>query len=69
MIDYEGNAVRVGDRIELHPAHDLWMRGARFGTVRRLLPGDLAVVKMDHPLVKLPQRVSARYLRLVSARY
>lgn len=24
---------RVGDRVELHPATDLWMRGARFGTV------------------------------------
>lgn len=23
----------VGDRIELHPATDLWMRGARYGTV------------------------------------
>lgn len=23
----------VGKRIELHPACDLWMRGARFGTV------------------------------------
>ena len=25
-----------GDRIELHPATDLWMRGARFGTVRKI---------------------------------
>lgn len=24
---------RVGDRIELHPATDLWMRGARYGIV------------------------------------
>jgi len=24
---------KVGDRIELHPGTDLWMRGARFGTV------------------------------------
>jgi hypothetical protein len=22
-----------GDRVQLHPATDLWMRGARFGTV------------------------------------
>lgn len=25
-----------GVRIELHPATDLWMRGARFGTVRKI---------------------------------
>jgi hypothetical protein len=23
----------VGDRVQLHPATDLWMRGARWGTV------------------------------------
>lgn len=27
------NDFRPGDRVELHPATDLWMRGARFGTV------------------------------------
>lgn len=26
----------VGDRVELSPATDLWMRGARFGTVARV---------------------------------
>ena len=25
----------VGDRVELHPATDLWMAGARYGTVTR----------------------------------
>ena len=24
-----------GDRVELHPATDLWMRGSRFGTVEK----------------------------------
>ena len=24
---------RLGDRVELHPAMDLWMRGARYGEV------------------------------------
>lgn len=33
MTDYQGRLIRIGDRIELHPACDLWMRGARFGTV------------------------------------
>lgn len=26
--------MKTGDRVELHPATDLWMRGARFGTVK-----------------------------------
>lgn len=30
------NAFGVGDRVELHPATDLWMRGARFGEVIRV---------------------------------
>lgn len=29
---YDGVAITQGDRVELHPATDLWMRGARFGT-------------------------------------
>jgi len=27
---------KVGSRVELHPATDLWMKGARFGTVERV---------------------------------
>lgn len=27
---------KVGDRIELHPATDNWMRGLRYGTVTRV---------------------------------
>ena len=27
------NDFTKGDRVELHPATDLWMRGMRFGTV------------------------------------
>jgi len=27
---------RVGDRVELHPLTELWMRGARFGEVKKL---------------------------------
>lgn len=30
------NDFRIGDRVELHPATDLWMRGARYGTVIRV---------------------------------
>jgi len=30
------SAVRVGARVELHPATDAWMMGDRFGTVCRV---------------------------------
>ena len=26
----------AGDRVQLHPATDLWMRGARYGTVTKV---------------------------------
>jgi hypothetical protein len=26
----------IGDRVELHPATNLWFRGARYGTVRKV---------------------------------
>jgi hypothetical protein len=32
----EINEIREGDRCELHPATDYWMRGARFGTVTKV---------------------------------
>lgn len=28
--------VKVGDRVELHPATDRWIRGDRFGTVAKI---------------------------------
>ncbi len=27
---------KVGERVQAHPATDVWMRGARFGTVRKV---------------------------------
>lgn len=41
-----GYAVKVGDRVELHPATDAWMSGDRFGVVERL-GNDVAFVRMD----------------------
>ena len=32
-IDYTVKDFVKGQRVEMHPATDLWMRGARFGTV------------------------------------
>lgn len=53
---YDGNGYTIGDRVELHPATDLWMRGARYGTVVRcsLTPKDRVHVKLD----KIPQTVA-----------
>lgn len=36
---YDGNGYSVGDRVELHPGCDLWMRGARYSTVTSIPRG------------------------------
>ena len=54
---YDGNGYNVGDRVELHPGTDLWMRGARYGTVvgMSLTSKDRVRVEVD----KVPGRVFA----------
>ena len=32
----DGHALTIGDRVQLHPASDWWMRGARYGEVVKL---------------------------------
>ena len=54
----------IGDRVELSPAYDLWMRGARFGTVKQI-HNDIAFVEMDHPQVKRRQKIPIADLKLV----
>lgn len=46
---YDGNAYKIGDRVEIHPSTDLWMMGARFGVVVgiRSTPDDRVIVKLD----------------------
>jgi hypothetical protein len=46
---YDGKGYTVGDRVELHPGTDLWMRGARYGDVvgMHLTPNDRVIVKVD----------------------
>jgi len=46
---YDGNGYTVGDRVELHPGTDLWMRGARYATVvgLSLTPKDRVKVELD----------------------
>jgi len=46
---YDGNGYNTGDRVELHPGTDLWMRGARYGTVigSSITPNDRVKVELD----------------------
>ena len=46
-VGFDGNAYRTGERVALHPATDLWMRGDRYGTVTVLSPTH-ATVRTDH---------------------
>lgn len=50
---YDGKPYAIGDRVELHPGTDLWMRGARYGEVigSSLTPNDRVHVRLD----KLPK--------------
>lgn len=49
FVGYDGNGYTIGDRVELHPGCDLWMRGARYGTVEGAFRGTPANVgvRMD----------------------
>jgi hypothetical protein len=42
----EIHELRVGDRIEMHPATDVWMRGDRYGEIIRI-GRTLITVKLD----------------------
>lgn len=46
---YDGLGYTIGDRVELHPGCDLWMQGARYGTVVGMVPtpNDRIRVKLD----------------------
>lgn len=41
-----GRGIEPGERVELSPHLDLWMRGAKYGTVKRR-SGAFAIVKLD----------------------
>ncbi len=66
------NHVTVGKRVQIPAYADLWMQGARFGTVERFIAGkgsylaandprgaDIFVIRMDHPQVRKPVRFIA----------
>lgn len=55
------NELNVGDRVEIHPGFDLWMRGAKFGVIRKIYDSPMvgalvAEVRMDNTNVKRLQR-------------
>lgn len=49
--DMNGRNLCAGDRVEISPHFDLWMRGARFGQIRGKRKG-LILVKMDNTRVR-----------------
>jgi hypothetical protein len=40
---YDGSIIREGTRVELHPGTDHWMRGARYGTIKRIDPFGISI--------------------------
>jgi hypothetical protein len=42
----------IGTRVEIPVGFDLWIRGARFGTIKRITPDGYWMVKMDNPQVR-----------------
>ena len=49
LIGYDDAPIAIGDRIELNPGCDLWMRGARYGQLvgTNQTPDDRCVVVLD----------------------
>lgn len=48
MSTYGSNGFVPGDRVELSPATDYWMAGAKFATVVRVLKNGTAIIRLDH---------------------
>ena len=68
--------MKIGDRVELHPGMDLWMRGARFGVVTKVIPGkqvsrsgmyrpEQVNVRMDHAQIRKVVRCWAADLTVI----
>lgn len=51
-------------RVEISPHYDLWMMGAKYGTIKSIKDG-IAKIKMDHPQVKRLQRIPLEDLKLI----
>jgi hypothetical protein len=64
MTDLAITDFRIGQRVEISPACDLWMRGARCGEIRRIKDGIL-FIKMDNPRVRRQARVTPQYIQKI----
>lgn len=42
-----GHMFKPGDRVQLHPATDMWMRGARYADVVRYSRRGLVLIRLD----------------------
>lgn len=62
---FDGKPYSIGSRVELSPHLDLWMRGATYGTVRRI-EDQIAIVRMDNPRIRKLQRIPTGSLRVQS---
>ena len=58
---------KKGERVEISPACDLWMRGAKYGVIRNIKQG-VATIKMDHPSVKRLVKLPLDYVQLMKTR-
>jgi hypothetical protein len=55
----------IVDRVEIPPRLDLWMQGAKFGTIIKIDDYGYATVRMDHPQVTRKIRVHLSELKLI----
>lgn len=63
MVEVEGYGENIVApcRVEISPHYDLWMQGARFGTVKSVTDG-IATVEMDNSEVKTLQKFPVGHL-------
>jgi hypothetical protein len=47
LIGYDGIEFKIGDRVELSPDQDLWMRGAKFGVVEGKTADNRVKVRLE----------------------
>ena len=64
--DMNNRPLAVCNRVEIAPYHDLWMRGAKYGTIVRYdTKSEVAVVRMDNRRVRRLQRMRPETLKKV----
>jgi hypothetical protein len=60
----DGSEFESGNRVQIAPHYDLFMRGARYGEIRKIV-GGIAHIKMDHPQVKKLARIPLTDIRRI----